>query len=83
MLPVDRETLLDGAIQGMVEALEDPYSAYMSEEEAEKFDEDLMDAFTGIGAKLTTDKGLIIVESVIRGTPAERAGLKRQTCCFR
>jgi carboxyl-terminal processing protease len=76
LLPTDRTLLLDGAIQGMVESLHDPYSVYKSEKEAEKFNDTLQGAFTGIGAELRVDNGAIVVEAPIRGTPAEKAGLQ-------
>ncbi|GIO12319.1 peptidase S41 [Cohnella xylanilytica] len=74
--PVDRDKLVDGAIEGMVESLQDPYSSYFSEKEAEKFSESLQGAFTGIGAKLDLEDGRVVVERVMKGTPAERAGLR-------
>jgi carboxyl-terminal processing protease len=76
MLPPDRSQLLDGAIQGMVESLGDPYSVYKSKEEAEKFSDAIQGAFTGIGAELRIEKGEVIVEAPIRGSPAEKAGLQ-------
>nr|WP_255807470.1 S41 family peptidase [Cohnella mopanensis] len=72
----DRSKLMDGAIQGMLESLRDPYSVYKSAEEAEKFKNDLQGAFTGIGAELRVENGSIVVEAPIRGSPAERAGLQ-------
>ncbi|TFE29063.1 S41 family peptidase [Cohnella luojiensis] len=74
--PMDREKLVDGAIQGMVESLRDPYSVYKPEVEADQFNEMLQGAFTGIGANLRVDNGSIVVEAPIRGSPAERAGLQ-------
>lgn len=74
--PMDRSQLLDGAIHGMVEALDDPYSVYKSKDEAEKFTDALEGAFTGIGAELRVDKGAIVVEAAFRGSPAEKAGLQ-------
>jgi carboxyl-terminal processing protease len=76
LLPTDRNRLLDGAVNGMVESLSDPYSVYKPEEEAEKFNDALQGAFTGIGAELRVENGAVIVESPIRGSPAERAGLQ-------
>ncbi|WP_373230828.1 S41 family peptidase [Cohnella sp.] len=76
LLPMDRNQLLDGAIQGMVEALDDPYSVYKSKDEAQKFTDALEGAFTGIGAELRLDKGAIVVEAAFRGSPAEKAGLQ-------
>lgn len=75
LLNADRGVLLDGAIRGMVEALGDPFSVYKSPDEAETFSDELQGAFTGIGANLDIERGFIVVESTIKGTPAERAGL--------
>ncbi|MFB9278299.1 S41 family peptidase [Cohnella cellulosilytica] len=74
--PADRKKLLDGALQGMVESLKDPYSVYKPEDEAEEYMDALQGAFTGIGAELRVENGAVIVESPIRGSPAERAGLQ-------
>ncbi len=76
LLPADRNKLIDGALHGMVEALEDPYSVYMSREEAEHFTETAEGSFTGIGADLKRENGLIVVEAPLRDSPAEKAGLQ-------
>ncbi|RED83941.1 S41 family peptidase [Cohnella phaseoli] len=76
LLPADRNRLLDGALQGMVESLSDPYSIYKSADEADAYVDALQGAFTGIGAELRMEKGAVVVEAPIRGSPAERAGLQ-------
>ncbi|MBW5448435.1 PDZ domain-containing protein [Cohnella sp. CFH 77786] len=76
MLPADRKALIDGALQGMVESLGDPYSVYLSSEEAEKFTDTTHGEFTGIGADLKKENGVIVVESPLKGSPADRAGLQ-------
>ncbi|KIL36716.1 peptidase S41 [Cohnella kolymensis] len=76
MTDTDRSQLLDGAVQGMVESLRDPYSVYKSSEEAQKFSDALQGAFTGIGAELKIENGTVVVDSAIKGSPAERAGLQ-------
>lgn len=76
--PVDRETLLEGAIRGMIETLNDPYSVYLDEDEAEQFTDSIEGTFSGIGARLLVRDGKVIVESAIRDSPAERAGLHPQ-----
>jgi carboxyl-terminal processing protease len=76
LLPADRKKLLDGAVQGMVESLSDPYSVYKPEDEAEQYMDALQGAFTGIGAELRIENGTVVVEAPIRGSPAERAGLQ-------
>nr|WP_306813030.1 S41 family peptidase [Paenibacillus soyae] len=72
---VDREELVDGAVSGMMEALDDPYSVYMEKEVAQHFSESIEGSFTGIGAEVTSENGKIIVVSPIKGSPAERSGL--------
>jgi carboxyl-terminal processing protease len=76
LLKVDRKKLIDGALEGMVEALGDPYSVYLSGEEAARFTDTAEGAFTGIGADLKKENDLIVVEAPLRGSPAERAGLQ-------
>lgn len=76
MQDIDRSQLLDGAVQGMVESLRDPYSVYKSKEEAQKFSDALQGAFTGIGAELKIENGTVVVDAAIKGSPAERAGLQ-------
>ncbi|MDQ6422480.1 S41 family peptidase [Paenibacillus sp. LHD-117] len=72
---VEREELLDGAVSGMMEALDDPYSVYMEKDDALHFSESIEGSFTGIGAEVTTENGKIVVVSPIKGSPAEKSGL--------
>jgi carboxyl-terminal processing protease len=73
---VDDDKLVNGAINGMVEALEDPYSDYMNVEEAEGFHHSISSSFEGIGAEIQQKDGNITIVSPIKGSPAEKAGLK-------
>ncbi|WP_080832478.1 S41 family peptidase [Cohnella massiliensis] len=77
-LSVDRDELIDGAIRGMVEALGDPYSVYMTGDEAAKFTDAVEGTFTGIGARLGIEDGEVVVRQVMEGTPADRAGLQAE-----
>jgi carboxyl-terminal processing protease len=85
---VEPRELIEAAIEGMFESLDDPYSAYMS---AERFDADLAvisGEFEGIGARMTTEDAdgpacallgdgcRLLVVGVLDGTPAEAAGLQ-------
>ncbi|SDX29240.1 S41 family peptidase [Paenibacillus sp. CF384] len=72
---VDRTKVLDGAVNGMMEALGDPYSVYMKKEVAKHFSESIEGSFTGIGAGVQMKDGKITVESAIKDSPAERAGV--------
>src|SRR5699024_6990173 len=50
---VEGDLLLEGAIQGMLEVLDDPYSSYMDPEMNERFTEQLESSFEGIGAEVS------------------------------
>ncbi|MED3708733.1 S41 family peptidase [Peribacillus frigoritolerans] len=73
---VDEEKLVDGAINGMIKSLDDPYSAYMDKKEASSFRESISSSFEGIGAEIQEKDGQIMVVSPIKGSPAEKAGVK-------
>lgn len=73
---VDTDKLVEGAIKGMVESLEDPYSVYMDVEEAKSFSENISSSFEGIGAEIQESNGNIMIVSPIKGSPAEGVGLK-------
>ncbi|MBT2291577.1 S41 family peptidase [Paenibacillus albidus] len=73
---VDRDKLIDGAVNGMMEALGDPYSNYMGKETAEKFEESIEGSFTGIGAEVSSENGKVVVVSPIKGSPAEKSGIQ-------
>ncbi|OEG00128.1 peptidase S41 [Vulcanibacillus modesticaldus] len=68
--------LIDGAILGMVQALDDPHSTYMDAEEAKEFFSSLKDSFEGIGAEVTMENGRVTIIAPIKGSPSEKAGLK-------
>ncbi|MDZ7543266.1 PDZ domain-containing protein, partial [Clostridium perfringens] len=73
---VDRTKVINGAVEGMFNSLGDPYSTYMQKEEAESFNVSVEGQFTGIGAEVTMEEGNVTVVSPIKGSPAEKAGLK-------
>lgn len=72
---VDHDKIMNGAINGMLEALEDPYTVYMDSKEAKQFSESINSSFEGIGAEVTSEDGKIKVVSPIKGSPAEKAGI--------
>ncbi|KYG91810.1 MULTISPECIES: S41 family peptidase [Metasolibacillus] len=72
---IDDEKVIHGAINGMFDALEDPYSDYMNREEAAHFNESLSSSFQGIGAEIQERDGYIMVVSPIKNSPAEKAGI--------
>jgi len=68
------DTLSRGAIEGMLEALGDPYTAYIDSLELEL--SDLEGSFEGIGALVSIEDGELTVVSPIEGGPAERQGVQ-------
>lgn len=72
---VDEEAVINGAINGMIDALEDPYSDYMNRDEASQFNENISSSFQGIGAEIQERDGFINIVSPIKNSPAEKAGL--------
>jgi carboxyl-terminal processing protease len=73
--PVDRATLVNGAIKGMVAEL-DPHSSYMPAEEFQVFESDTEGEFGGIGIEVENRNDQLVVLSPIEGSPAERAGIR-------
>lgn len=76
---VDKETLVQGALKGMTEALDDPYSTYLDATGSAALNESLADSFEGIGATLILqEEWPAIAQTPIKETPAAKAGLKAE-----
>jgi len=73
----DQEDLYEGQIKGMVDALGDPYSVYMTKDEYESFNIETDGIYGGVGIIVTPgEDDLITVVSPIEDTPGERAGIR-------
>jgi len=70
------EEMIYGAISGMVESLDDPYTVFFSPEEAKKFLEDVKGVFEGVGVEIAIKEEQLQVIAPLEGTPAHRAGLR-------
>ncbi len=73
---LDPQKMYYGAIKGMVQSLDDPYTFFMTPKENQKSKDDLQGIFEGIGAQLGLKNGSIVVISPLKDSPAEKAGLK-------
>lgn len=73
----DEEKLADAAASAMVEATGDRWSYYLTAEEKSSYDEQMQNAYVGIGVTITAQKELggMRIEAVTAGGPAEEAGL--------
>ncbi len=71
--------LLNGLKHGLASSLGDPYTVYFTSSEAQQFNNELNNTFSGIGAELSqTKNGDLEIISPIKGSPAEKAGLQPQ-----
>lgn len=73
---ISDEELLEGAIQGMVKTLDDPYSVYMDQKTAKQFLDSLGSHFQGIGAEVSMTDGKVTIVAPFRNSPAEKSGLR-------
>lgn len=73
---IDEEKLINGAIKGMLEALEDPHTVYLTEENMEDMTTTSTGTFGGVGMIISEKDDYIIVVTPIEDTPAYRKGMK-------
>jgi carboxyl-terminal processing protease len=74
---VDTKKLEDASLKGIVEALDDRFSAYYTPAEAREFRAALSAEFEGIGVTVQPDKKGLKIVSVFENTPASRAGIHK------
>ena len=74
--PVSKEDLTNGAIDGMLESLDDPYTKHMKNEDYEDFQEHTAGQFGGVGIELGIREKRLTVIAPIKGTPAAEAGVQ-------
>lgn len=73
----DMDKLMDGAYKGFVEALDDPYSSYMTKKEYDSWMTNIESEYSGVGITFSMDMdGRYVVISVEKDSPAEAAGIK-------
>jgi carboxyl-terminal processing protease len=73
---LDPEAMSEGAIRGMLLALEDPYASFLSRQQFELESQDFKGYFEGIGAQVAMDEGRLTIIAPLPNTPAERAGIR-------
>lgn len=87
---IDRKALIEGAIKGMIEAIGDPYSSYLTSEEYRESLQGISGQFEGIGAEIGTRAGdgsptdcstlgpdcRLVIIAPIDGSPALAAGVR-------
>lgn len=68
--------LFYGSLAGIVSSLNDPYSVFMTPQDATNFQHDLSGNFEGIGAEIAIKNNILVVVSPLSDSPALKAGLK-------
>lgn len=71
----DQAKLTKGAIDGMLEALDDPYAEYIPADEAAEFEKAMTGSFSGIGCQVDTKDGYLYIVSPLEDSPAFNAGV--------
>jgi carboxyl-terminal processing protease len=74
---VDEEKLDDASLKGIVDSLDDPFSHYLTPNEASQFNESVSGEFEGVGMNVEEDRRGLKVLRVFEGSPAEEAGVRR------
>jgi carboxyl-terminal processing protease len=74
---VDGERLQNGALDGMVRALDDRFSSYFTPDEAKLFRQSVSGEFEGVGLSVEKDRRGLLVVQVFEGSPAEEAGIRK------
>ncbi|MBT3704201.1 S41 family peptidase [Candidatus Peregrinibacteria bacterium] len=72
---LDTDAMIYGAVRGLVDSLDDPYTVFMDPDETEQFSQSLEGQLEGIGAELTIEDGVLQIVTPLKNSPAEKAGL--------
>lgn len=73
-LPTTKDRV-HGAIQGLADAYNDPYTIFMPPVEAKQFSDTISGSFAGVGMEIDVKDGVLTVIAPLKGTPAEAAGI--------
>ncbi|MBR6690212.1 MAG: S41 family peptidase [Bacilli bacterium] len=74
---IDKEDLINNAIAGMMESLDDPHSVYFDEDETNNFSISLNGSYEGVGIQIGKDPttGYMLITAVFKNSPAADSGL--------
>jgi carboxyl-terminal processing protease len=72
----DSQKRVYGAIQGLASSQGDPYTVFFPPEENTNFKSDIAGNFEGVGMEIGLKDGMLTVVSPLKGSPAEKAGVR-------
>ena len=76
---IDKNKIIDNAINSMIEGIDDDFTTYTDNEETETFLESVQGTYEGIGCMVsTTEEGKIVIVTVFKNSPSSEAGLKEK-----
>lgn len=74
---LDKKTLIDGAVEGMISSVGDTFTSYTNADDTSSFNETINGSYEGIGCTIATyTEGDIVVIDIFENSPADKAGLK-------
>ena len=80
---VSNQEKLWGAISGLSNSLGDPYTYFMPPQEKSLFEQDVQGTFGGVGMQIGVKDGILTVIAPLKGSPAEKAGIKKGDKVYR
>ncbi len=72
-----------GAISGLANSLGDPYTYFLPPQEKSLFEQDVAGSFGGVGMQIGMKDGVVTVIAPLKGSPAERAGIRKLDKIYR
>ncbi len=72
---IDEDKMIEGAIKGLTESLEDPYTVFMNQKEYEEFNTGTVGSYVGVGLQVGVKDEKITVISAFDDSPAKKAGI--------
>lgn len=73
---IEKEDLIFGAIRGMLNELDDPYTVFFNKKETKIFLESVSGQFQGVGIEISLRNEILTVITPLKNTPAFRAGIR-------
>jgi carboxyl-terminal processing protease len=72
-----------GAIEGLAASYGDPYTTFFPPEDLKTFEDDIQGNFEGVGIEIDVKDGILTVVSPLKGTPADKAGMRAKDQIFK
>ena len=71
-----KEVLIEGAIEGMINVLDDPFTSYFDSSQVESYVSGYGESYVGIGVTVQFLDKLVVIQSVVEGGPADKGGIR-------